>query len=46
MVSCAQRWLEAEQHEVAPKVVLASTHQRATEIVPLALLKKYALDLM
>jgi uncharacterized protein (DUF2237 family) len=43
---CAQRWLEAEQHDVAPKVVLASTHQRATEIVPLALLKKYALDLM
>ena len=43
---CAQRRLEAEQHEVAPKVVLASTHHRATEIVPLALLKKYALDLM
>ncbi len=43
---CALRWLEAEQHGMAPKIVLASTHQRATEIVPLALLKEYAVDLM
>lgn len=43
---CAQRWIEAQQYEMAPKVFLASTHQRALEIIPLDLLKKFALDLM
>jgi uncharacterized protein (DUF2237 family) len=43
---CASRWLEAYQHDTAPRVVLASTHQRATEIVPLELLKLHATDLM
>lgn len=43
---CAQRWLEAEHHQMAPKVFLASTHQGAIEVIPLTLLKKYALDLM
>ncbi len=42
---CAARWLEAQQLEMAPKVYLASTHQRATEIIPLEILKKYAMDL-
>lgn len=42
---CAARWLEAQRFEMAPKVYLASTHQRATEIVPLELLKQYAIDL-
>ncbi|MCX4189232.1 DUF2237 family protein [Methylophaga sp. OBS3] len=42
---CAARWLEAQRFEMAPKVYLASTHQRATEIVPLDLLKQYAIDL-
>ena len=42
---CALRWLEAYQNEMAPKIVLASTHQRATEIIPLELLKEYAADL-
>ena len=42
---CAARWLEAQQLEMAPKVYLASTHQRATEIIPLELLKKHAIDL-
>lgn len=42
---CAQRWLEAYEHEMAPKVYLAGTHQRATEIIPIELLKKYAADL-
>lgn len=37
---CALRWLEAYQNEMAPKIVLASTHQRATDIIPLELLKK------
>jgi len=35
---CAARWLEAQQHDMAPKVVLESTHQRATELIPLQIL--------
>lgn len=42
---CAARWLEAHQHERAPKVWLTRTHQRALEIVPLALLREFAMDL-
>ena len=42
---CAARWLEAQQHGMAPRVMLRGTHQRALEIVPLDLLKEYAADL-
>ena len=42
---CAARWLEAYQAGRAPKVYLTSTHLRALEIVPLALLRDFALDL-
>ena len=42
---CALRWLGAYQNEMAPKIVLASTHQRAIDIIPLELLKEYAADL-
>lgn len=42
---CAARWLEAQQHGMAPRVMLRGTHQRALEIVPLKLLKEYAADL-
>ena len=42
---CAARWLEAQQHGMAPRVMLRGTHQRALEIVPLNLLKEYAADL-
>jgi uncharacterized protein (DUF2237 family) len=42
---CAARWLEAEQHEMAPKLYLRRTHAKAQEVVPLTLLKKYAIDL-
>jgi len=43
---CAARWLEAEQHEVAPRVYLRSTHRRALEVVPLETLRRYAADLI
>ena len=39
---CASRWLDAQKAGCAPFVNLAATHQRATEIVPLATLKAYA----
>lgn len=42
---CAARWLEAQQHERAPRVFLQRTHQKALEIIPLETLRRYALDL-
>ncbi|GAW95949.1 MULTISPECIES: DUF2237 family protein [Colwellia] len=42
---CAARWLEAHQNDRAPRVYLRKTHIKALEIVPIELLKKYALDL-
>jgi hypothetical protein len=42
---CAARWLEAYEHNMAPKVYLAGTHQRATEIIPMDILKQFAADL-
>src|SRR5690606_9823048 len=42
---CAARWLEAHEHGMAPRVILKGTHERALEIVPLDLLKRFAADL-
>lgn len=42
---CAARWLEAHQANAAPKLRLVSTHLKALEIAPLALIKPYAVDL-
>jgi uncharacterized protein (DUF2237 family) len=42
---CAARWQEALEARAAPRVVLAATHERTLEIVELADLKRYALDL-
>ncbi len=42
---CASRWLEAYEHNRAPKVYLMRTHKRALEIVPLAKLKELAVDM-
>lgn len=39
---CAVRWLEAYEADVAPPVVLAATHERALDIVPLDALKAHA----
>ncbi len=43
---CAGRWQEAAEAGVAPRVVLASTHEATLELIELALLKRHALDLM
>jgi uncharacterized protein (DUF2237 family) len=40
----AGRWLQAHLDGVAPPVVLASTNERALEVVPLEVLQKYAAD--
>lgn len=42
---CASRWLEAEENNMAPRIHLQRTHIKALDIVPMALLKKYAVDL-
>lgn len=42
---CASRWLEAHEHGMAPKVYLARTHIRSLDIIPLELLRDYAMDL-
>lgn len=42
---CASRWLEAYEQNMAPRVHLTRTHQRALEVVPLDILRKYAADL-
>jgi uncharacterized protein (DUF2237 family) len=40
----AVRWLQAYQQGAAAPVVLAATHQRALEIVPLGALQAHAVD--
>ena len=40
----AARWFQAYDAGAAAPVVLASTHERALEIVPLAALRAYAVD--
>lgn len=42
---CAARWLEAYNSDMAPRVHITRTHINALDIVPLELLKKYAVDL-
>jgi uncharacterized protein len=40
----AQRWLQAHEAGAAPPVVLASTNARALEVIDLAVLQRYAVD--
>lgn len=41
---CAARWLQAYQDGAAAGVVLAATHERALDVVPLEALRRYAVD--
>lgn len=41
---CAARWKEAYEANAAPPVILAATHESATEVVERAVLLRYALD--
>ena len=41
---CAARWQEAYENNMAPRVILESTHQRALEIVSLEAIRKFAVD--
>ena len=42
---CAARWREAHEAGMAPRVYLRATHERALEIVPLSLIRDFAVDL-
>lgn len=42
---CAERWLEAHKDNMAPRVFLTRTHKKALEVVPMELMRKYAVDL-
>lgn len=41
---CATRFLQAAQEFAAPQVVLAATHVRSLEVVPIELLRAHATD--
>ncbi len=40
---CAERWVEAYHANMAPPVILEATNQAALELIPLKLLREYAL---
>ena len=40
----ASRWLQAYRDQAAAPVVLAATHERAADVVPLEILRMYAVD--
>ncbi len=42
---CAARWLESYEHNMAPRVFMTKTHKRALEIIPIEVLKKFAVDI-
>ena len=42
---CAERWLEAYQNGVAPKIKLKSTNVKALEIIDLDYLKAHSVDI-
>ena len=42
---CAARWLEAHKEGMAPKVFLTRTHIKALDVVPLEILREFAIDL-
>lgn len=41
---CASRWKEALNAGMAPPVILASTHEKTLEYVPLEVLQEYAVE--
>jgi uncharacterized protein (DUF2237 family) len=42
---CAPRWVEAYEANCAPKIYLTKTHEKTLELVPLKILREYALDI-
>lgn len=42
---CAERWREAHAAGMAPRIFLRSTHKRALDVVPIEVMKQFAVDL-
>ena len=42
---CAPRWVEAYEANCAPKIYLTKTHEKTLELVPINILREYALDI-
>ncbi len=43
---CANRWLEAYEANSAPKIVAKATNIKALEIIPMEIIKGFAIDLV
>ena len=43
---CAARWLEAYEAGSAPSIIARATHRRALEIIPMEVIKEFALDIL
>mgnify|MGYP001191350672 FL=1 len=43
---CAARWLEAYEASSAPSIIAKATHIRALEIIPMEVIKEFALDIL
>ena len=43
---CAERWKEAHENDMAPKVFLRRTNKKALNVIEIEILKKYAIDLV
>lgn len=42
---CAARWWEAYNQGMAPRVYLRRTHKKALDVIPMDVLREYAIDL-
>ena len=43
---CANRWLEAYEVNSAPKIVAKATNIKALEVIPMEIIKGFAIDLV
>ena len=43
---CANRWLEAYEANSAPKIVAKATNIKALEVIPMEIIKGFAIDLV
>ena len=43
---CANRWLEAYEADSAPAIIAKATNIKAQEIIPLELIKEFAIDII
>lgn len=41
---CAQRWAQAYNADMAPKIFLQATHEKTLDYVPFEVLREYAID--